>query len=71
MELPDVLHRKLSKDILKIKKAGEIVSAFYLSDKIRISPNKTAIDKLWAVSYACKDVLSNKVLRGSPFIVPL
>ena len=56
MALQDVLHRKLSKDILKIKKAGEIVSAFYLSDKIRITPNKTAIDKLWAVSYACKDV---------------
>ncbi|UNC90603.1 hypothetical protein [Candidatus Contubernalis alkaliaceticus] len=32
------------------------MSAFYLSDKIRITPNKKAIDKLWAVSYACKDV---------------
>jgi len=29
---------------------------FYLSDKIQIHPDQVAIEKLWAVSYACKDV---------------
>jgi putative transposase len=29
---------------------------FYLTDKIRIYPDETAVNKLWTVSYACKNV---------------
>ncbi len=29
---------------------------FYLSDKIQIHPSQAAIEKLWTVSYVCKDV---------------